>query len=268
MVFVSEKRVAKLESVLVKYSDTLNESGVKDQIIEALKFEKPATSVKLYGEKSKIRARLIEELEAFFFVGEVYFYPKPKKTDLYGLMLISRFRSLFEVATNYNKNFNGRLHTFPNLSKFLYDKSFEEVAEHCSKERIKKLEKVLDDYRYIFTEGENREQIIRAFKSEKPVTSIEFCDIKAQVIKRFIEELKEFFLVGQVYFDPESPRTTFSGDVYVSRFKDLLNVMMYYAIKHNGMLDGFADLSGLLVGYSIKEVAQYCFKERLYNLIK
>lgn len=257
-----------MERVLFKYSDALSESGVKDQIIEAFKFERPVASVKLYVEKTKIRARLIEELGEFFFVGDVYFYPEPQKADLYGLMLISRFRSLFEVATNYNENFNGRLHAFPNLSKFLFDKSFKEVAEHCSKERIKRLEKVLDDYRYIFTEGENREQIIRAFKSEKQVTSIELYDIETDVLKRVIEELKDFFLVGQVYFDPESSRTKFSGDVYVSRFKDLLDIMMYYANKHNGMLDGFADLTGLLVGYSLKEVARYCFKEGLLNLIK
>ncbi len=38
---------------------------------------------------------------------------------------------------------------------------------------------------------------------------------------------------------------------------------MNYAKKHNGLLDEFADLSGILFGYSSKEVAEYCLEERL-----
>ena len=41
-----------------------------------------------------------------------------------------------------------------------------------------------------------------------------------------------------------------------------------YAKKNNGLSDKFADLSGILYGYSPKEVVQYCFKKELYNLIK
>lgn len=90
------------------------------------------------------------------------------------------------------------------------------------------MEKVLDNYRDIFSEGEIKEQIIGAFKSEKPVTSIELYDVKTNILERFIEELEEFFFVGQVYFDPESPQSMFSGVAFVSRFKDLLDVMVYY----------------------------------------
>ena len=45
---------------------------------------------------------------------------------------------------------------------------------------------------------------------------------------------------------------------------------MNYAKKHNGLLDEFADLSGILFGYSSKEVAKFCSEERLkkFNLIK
>lgn len=113
-------------------------------------------------------------------------------------------------------------------------------------------------------------EIMGAFKSKKPVTSIELYDIRAIMFEKFIEELKEFFFVGQVYFDPNSPRTKFSGDIFVSRSKDLLDVMAYHAKKHNGMSDGFADLSGVLFGKPIKEVAQYCSQEGLkkFNFIK
>ena len=45
---------------------------------------------------------------------------------------------------------------------------------------------------------------------------------------------------------------------------------MNYAKKHDGLLDEFADLSGILFGYTSKNVAEYCSEERLkkYNLMK
>lgn len=45
---------------------------------------------------------------------------------------------------------------------------------------------------------------------------------------------------------------------------------MTYANKYNGLLDEFADLSGILFGYPSKEGADYCLKESLkkYKLIK
>lgn len=139
-----------------------------------------------------------------------------------------------------------------------------------SKVRVAKLDKVLDNYHDIFSEGEIREQLIGAFKSEKPITGIELYDLKTIILEKFIEELEEFFFVGQVYFDLESPQSTFSGVVFVSLFKDTLDVMAYYANKHNGMLDAFVDLSRILFGYSSEEVAQYYSQERLkkFNLIK
>jgi hypothetical protein len=46
--------------------------------------------------------------------------------------------------------------------------------------------------------------------------------------------------------------------------------MVYHAKEHGGMLDGFADLSGILFGKPIKEVARYCSQESLkkFNFIK
>jgi hypothetical protein len=62
----------------------------------------------------------------------------------------------------------------------------------------------------------------------------------------------------------------FSGLIFISRFKNLFDAVMNYAKKHNGLLDEFADLSGILFGYTPVEVADYCSEERLkkFNLIK
>ncbi len=62
----------------------------------------------------------------------------------------------------------------------------------------------------------------------------------------------------------------FSGLVFVSRLKNVIDVALIYANNHLGLLDEFADLSGILCGYSSKKVAEYCSKNRLkkFNLIR
>lgn len=137
-------------------------------------------------------------------------------------------------------------------------------------DRIKKLEKVLANYPDILSEFGIKEQILKSFNFEKPLTSIEIEVGDQEKVAEFIEELKAFFFVGHTYFEPNSQKFGFSGLIFVSRFKNIFDVVMKYANKHNGLLDEFADLSGILFGYSPKEVAEYCLKERLekYNLIK
>jgi len=137
-------------------------------------------------------------------------------------------------------------------------------------ERIKKLEKVLANYPDILSEFEIKEQIIKAFKFEKPLTSIEFEGENKEKVALLMEELENFFFTGRIYFEPDSQESAFSGLIFISRFKNLFEAAMNYAKKHNGLLDEFADLSGILFGYSSKEVADYCSEQRLrkQNLIK
>ena len=137
-------------------------------------------------------------------------------------------------------------------------------------ERIKKLEKVLANYPDILSEFEIKEQIIKAFKFEKPLTSIELEGENKEKVAQLMEELENFFFTGRIYFEPDSQESAFSGLIFISRFKNLFDAAMNYAKKHNGLLDEFADLSGILFGYSSEEVAEYCLKERLrkFNLIK
>ena len=139
-----------------------------------------------------------------------------------------------------------------------------------SEERIKKLEKILANYPDILSEFEIKEQIIKAFKFEKPLTSIELEGEDKEKIAQLMEELDNFFYTGRIYFEPDSQESAFSGLIFISRFKNLFDAAMNYANKHNGLLDEFADLSGILFGYSPKEVADYCLEERFKkkNLIK
>ena len=139
-----------------------------------------------------------------------------------------------------------------------------------NEERIKKLEKVLANYPDILSEFEIKEQIIKAFKFEKPITSIEIDSENTKKVVQFMKEMENFFFVDHISFEPDSHDIRFSGLILLSRFKNLFEVAMSYANKHNGLLDEFADLSGIIFGYSPKDVATYCSEERLkrYNLMK
>ncbi len=134
-------------------------------------------------------------------------------------------------------------------------------------EEVKKLEKVLVKYPKILSEFEIKEQIINVFKFEKPLTSIELEGENKEKVTQLMEELENFFFTGRIYFEPDSQEFAFSGLIFISRFKNLFEAAMNYAKKHNGLLDEFADLSGILFGYSSKEVAEYCLEERLKKKI-
>lgn len=91
------------------------------------------------------------------------------------------------------------------------------------------------------------------------------------------EQLEEYFnfikngILKYVYFNPKSQtELKFSGLIFISRFKNIFDVALNYANKHKGLLDEFADLSGILFGFFSRELAIYCSKERLkkFNLIK
>ena len=138
MVFVSKEKVNRLEEVLANFPDILSEFEIKEQIIKAFKFEKPLTSIELEGENKEKVAQLMEELENFFFTGHIYFEPDSQEFGFTGLILISRFKNLFDVAMNYANKHNGLLDEFADLSGFLFGYSSKEVAEYCSEERIKK----------------------------------------------------------------------------------------------------------------------------------
>jgi hypothetical protein len=113
------------------------------------------------------------------------------------------------------------------------------------------------------------DQVLRVFTSERPVTSIELIGIEPNKVKKFIKELEEFFFVRQGFSEPDLLDYVFSGDIFVSHFGNLVEVITYYSHTHHGVLDKFADLAGFfLLGKPPIEIAQYCFKRELYHLIK
>ena len=93
--------------------------------------------------------------------------------------------------------------------------------DFVSEERIKKLEKILDNYPDILGEFGIKDQIIKAFKFEKPLTSIEVDSEDNKKVVQFMKEMENFFFVGHSYFEPDSREFGFSGLIFVSRFKNV-----------------------------------------------
>jgi len=81
-----------------------------------------------------------------------------------------------------------------------------------------------------------------------------------------MKKLEKFFFVAHVHVERYHSEELF----LISRFKNLVDVAETYAKDYNGFFDEYADISGLLFGYSSNEIAQYCLQERLqrFNLIK
>lgn len=171
----------------------------------------------------------------------------------------------------YAKRYNGQFDKFPDLSCILFGTPFKKIIVRPSKKRIRELKTILSKYEDLFTDGYAIEHIIKAFTSKKPVTSIELTNKEPHVVKAFIGKLEQFFSIAQSYSDPDLLEYVFSGIIFVSHFKNLLDIITYYSNKHNGAYDRFAGLAGfLLLNYPPLEIALYCFDERLkeHNFIK
>lgn len=76
-------------------------------------------------------------------------------------------------------------------------------------------------------------------------------------VPQFIRKLKEFFFVKYT-----------STEIYISRFRNVVNIPMNKRRKTIGFTGECPDVEGIVYGKSPKEVAQYCLKEKLYDTLK
>ncbi len=266
---VKEERIRSLENLLDSYPGVLREPEERDQVMRSFKFRINAALIKLYEKKTERRAKFIEELEQFFFVGEAYFYPEPKKSKLFGMIIVSRFKDLLDVALNNAKKYRGQFEKMPDLSWILFDTPFKII--YPSQDQIKELETIVNYYwdcQDIFTDGFAVRDILEAFKSEKLITSLELTHKKPQVVKTFIESLKKFFTISQ------TSSLLYQKIIFVSHYENLLHTIINHSDKHEGAFEQFAGLAGVLLlnlkRHPLENIAFYCFDERLkeYNLIK
>jgi len=268
-----DQRNKNLTSTLDGYLDLLVTSEIKNQIINAYSFETPAALFSLHTKKEDQIEQFIKDLGEIFYAGAISYKNKSDKSKRSKLILLSRFKNLFGTAFHYySYKWDPKLDNLADLSHVLSGKSLKELSEYCSQTRVDSLEEVIDSYHHIYDDGNAKDQIIRAFIGEKSVTTIELYNQKAKVISELSNRLEDYFLVGQVSFEPEPDQSLFSGSIVISRFKNPFDIIIRYATKGFGLKEWFADLSGFFVrGGEAKEVAWYCCnKEQVkgYNLVK
>lgn len=263
------ERLRSLENLLNSYPEVFKEPEMKGQIVRSFKFEINTALIKLYEKNTEKMTKLIEELEQFFFVGEMYFYPEPKKSRLFGAIIVSRFKDILNVAIYNAKKYKGQFEKVPDLSWILFGTPFKKISP--SQERIKELKTILVRYRDnqgLFTDGYAVRDILEAFKSEELVTSIQLTNKEAQVVIAFIEDLKDFFKITR------SASHLHQKIIFVSHYRNLLDTITRYSNDHEGVFERFAGLAGVLLlnskRHPLENIAFYCFDERLkiYNFIK
>ena len=190
-----------------------------------------------------------------------------------GFILLSRFKNLFEVAYHYySYKWDSKLDNLKDLSQILSGGNLKSLSEYCSQTRVDALAQLIDSYSHLYSDGGTKDQILKAFIGAKPVTTIELYNQNAKIVSKLADQLNDYFLVGQVSFDPQSPKSIFTGEIMVSRFKNPFDIIMRYATKGFGLSEWFADLSGFFIlGENAKEVAKYCCQKdqvKEYNLVK
>ncbi len=268
-----DQKSENLTSILDNYHNLLNNTGIKDQIINAYRFETPATMFILPDTKDEKIEQFVRDLGEFFYAGAIPFKDRSSRSTRSKLILLSRFKNLFETSFHYySYKWDSKLDNLADLSHVLSGRTLQDLSEYCSQERVGILEEIIDDYHHIYSDGGTKDQVVRAFIGAKPVTTIELYNQDFKIVAELSELLEDYFLVGQVSFEPKPHKSLFSGEIIVSRFRNPFDIMMRYITKGFGLSEWFADLSGFFIlGKDAKEVAWYCCQKKQvkgYNLVK
>lgn len=281
MISINLNQIESLKVLIDKYTDIFSDLDIKDLVLKTFNFERPITSIKIIAEDNKKVFQFMRKMEPFFFVSYTHFEFDSKNSRYSILIFISRFRTLVNVVIDYANKYNGKLDEFADLIRLFFGYSSKKIAQYClekrpkiikvSKRNVNQLKEILAEYPDIlnYKEKEVPEVIIaKTFTFEKALTGIEIYSLDPERVLQFINDLNKFFYVGYAYAKLEHQETGFTGEVFISRFKNIFDVALDYAKRNNSLSDEIADLSGTLFGIPLKEVAQYCFDKKLYNLVK
>lgn len=148
------------------------------------------------------------------------------------------------------------------VQKWLGSGKYRNLEGLIKEDRIKQLKSIIKNYPEISNEYE---AIIDAFKFKKPSTSIELYNKPIQRVLEIMKELERFFFVAHIHIRKNSEDL-----IFISRCANTPMFAKESARRFKGFFDGYADISGLLTGYSSEEITNYCAKKRLrkYHLIK
>ena len=264
---VNKERVKRLKLLLISNSESLSPKE-KNNIVQAFRFKHYSAIIKLYDKKNDKRAEFVKKLEGFFFVGETYFYLGPKDSKIFGVIILSRFKNLLNIGIQNAKKYNGQFDKIPDLSWVLFHTQCKRA--YCPEEKEDELKAILASYEDLIADGCFSEDVLGAFISKKPVTSILVSRVEPKIVHQLIDELQEYFFLDYGYCDVD----LWKYEIFVSRYKNLPRILSIYSKNNSGVYDRFSDVAGAFLLDFLEnpsqEVATYCFAERLeiHNFIK
>ena len=147
--------------------------------------------------------------------------------------------------------------------------------ELINMKKYKELKKVLKIYRDLLTEMDRvriDKQILQAYVYDKSLTCIEIEHGKYESVLQLVEKLDKFFFVLHAPYKAEPEINGYVGDIFITRFKNVYEIVKSLVEKDifenkgllsRGFVDKYADLFGILFGYTHREVALYCLKAKL-----
>jgi len=129
------------------------------------------------------------------------------------------------------------------------------------------LHSLVEEYRDCFLDrGENTvEEVLGAWRLEKPVSSFGFSAVMADNPEQAKEDViiffEEHFYVATTHV-PDLYNEEFY-EIHVSRFKNLPEIASNLFAEEEFGYDGVHDVAGLLHGYDLKDIADFCREEDL-----
>ena len=137
-------------------------------------------------------------------------------------------------------------------------------VELVKKEAINELNEIIEKYNNLYEEKDIEHLILQAYTLDKVLTEIEIFKKDIDEVLRYIDELEKFFFVD--YLNHSKRNKKFTGVVHITRFLSVLDVVKEFG--HLQPYEDYHDLRGILFGYSLKEIAEFCIKNKSNGLIK
>jgi len=126
-----------------------------------------------------------------------------------------------------------------------------------------KLMLVVKKHNNLYAEVGIEHLILMAYRLEKPLTGIEIYGQEPKNVEEFVNEISPFFFVISKPWEEMSTEHEYNGEVYVSRFKTLIDV-----VRCIDLTDHVADLAGIFYGYDLKDIVKYCKRREHCGLVK
>ena len=122
--------------------------------------------------------------------------------------------------------YKGHFDKIPDLSWLLFGAPCKRAS--FSQKKVKALTTILLGYQNLIKDGYFMEDVIKAFVSKKPITSIEISNLEPKIVNQLLKDLEKFFFISRGYCDPDLWEYNF----FVSRYKNLPKIISYYS-KNN-----------------------------------